>query len=409
MPENSNLEHFIARQPILDAKQRIFAYELLFRSGLDNYFGEVDADEATSRVIADSFLLFGIETMTGGAKAFINFTREILVREYATVLPPEYTVIEILENVEPDEEVIAACRGLKNKGYLLALDDFVYHPRLEPLTELADIIKVDFIISGEEERRKIADTFLPRGIKLLAEKVETMEEFTKAVGWGYSYFQGYFFSKPTIISKQDVPGFKLNLLRILQEANAPEMDFDRLAEMIKQEVSVSYKLLRYVNSVAFGLTQKISSIKRALGMLGENGTRKLVSLVTLADMGQDKAAELLVSSLARAKFCEKTAERTGLAHRSAELFLMGLFSQLDAIMGQPLQEILAELALAEDIKEALLGKKGKLRYILLLVVSFEKGAWKAMTKLAAAVGVKESDLPEIYFEAVKWPREILSE
>ena len=242
------MKKFVARQPIFDAEQNVFAYELLFRTGMEDFFNFDDSDQAASSVIVDSFLLFGLETLTGGQKAFINCTREMLVKGYMALLPKEQVVVEILETVEPDEEIIGACLRLKRAGYLLALDDFVYEDKYEPLLELADIIKVDFQATEAAGRKSLVERMAPRGVKLLAEKVESKQEFEQAVEMGYDYFQGYFFSRPQILSGQDVPGYKLNYLRVLQAVNRPEVNLREIENVIKQDVSLTYKLLRYLNS-----------------------------------------------------------------------------------------------------------------------------------------------------------------
>jgi len=401
------MENFVARQPIFDIHQKVYAYELLFRSGLENYFGAVDGDQATSQVIVNSFLLFGIEELTSGAKAFINFTKSTLVKEYALILPREYLVIEVLENVEPDEEILGVCRKLKEGGFLLALDDFVYAPKYQPLLDLADIVKVDFLISDQDERTRLAATLIPRGIKLLAEKVETVDEFQEAVRLGYSFFQGYFFSKPVIVSRKDIPGYKLNLLRLLKEANQPDIDFDILTDMIQSELTISFKLLKLVNSSAYSPRSKITTIKHALTYMGENDFRKWASLLTLTGIADDKPAELVVSSLVRAKFAEALAELSNQAHRASDFFLMGLFSQLDAIVGRPLKEILAEIPLADDVAEAILGQGG-LKNFFKLVVAFEKGQWSALPGLAAALGLDEARIPQAYYQALQWPQQLLA-
>ena len=298
------MEQFIARQPILDSNMKLFGYELLFRNSLDNYFSGVDEDEATSRVIAGSTMLFGLESLLGNGKGFINFTKKALLRDYASVLPTKHIVVEILENVAPDAEVIDACRRLKKAGYLLALDDFVYDAQYDELLNMADIVKVDFLVSDVSERKRLAGAIGPRGVKMLAEKVETQEEFEQAREMGYHYFQGYFFSKPVIISKKDVPGFKINQLRMLQKVNEEEIDFDGLSDLIQADMSMVYKVLRLTNSAAFGLRNEVTSIRQALGFLGEKGIRKWASILLVAGLAQDKAQELVVSSLVRARFCE---------------------------------------------------------------------------------------------------------
>ena len=263
------MEQFIARQPILDRDMNLFGYELLFRDSLENCFSGVDEDEATSRVIAGSTLLFGLESLLGNGKGFINFTRKALLRDYASVLPKKQIVVEILENVAPDAEVMDACHRLKKKGYILALDDFVYDARYDELLKMADIVKVDFFVSDVSMREGAWPTFsVPRGVKMLAEKVETQEEFEQAREMGYDYFQGYFFSKPVIISKKDVPGFKINQLRMLQKVNEEEIDFDGLSDLIQADMSMAYKILRLTNSAAFG-TSKPGDIHQAgLGFFG---------------------------------------------------------------------------------------------------------------------------------------------
>ena len=253
-------------------------------------------------------------------------------------------------------------------------------------SELADIVKVDFVQSRPEERVRLADDLIPRGIRLLAEKVETREEFDQALDWGYTYFQGYFFSKPIIVSREDIPGHKLSLLRILREANQPEMNFDRLAEMIQAEVSVSYKLLKLVNSAAFSPRSEIVSLKRALGYLGENGVRKWTSLLTLAGVGDDKPQELIVSSLVRAKFFENLAEIMGKSNRRADFFLMGLFSQLDAIVGRPIGELLKHIPLAEDCSRAIM-RQGRLSSVIKLIMALERGKWRVVGKLCKDQGI----------------------
>lgn len=400
--DNDSDLKFIARQPILDKRQRVYAYELLFRSSLQNYFDHPDGDQATSQVIANSFLLFGIDSITGGAKAFINFTRNLLVQDSALSLPRESTVVEVLETVEPEEEVLAACRRLKKQGYLLALDDFVYHARFQPLVDLADIIKVDFMVSGPEERREMAEAFIPQGKKMLAEKVETHQEHRQALDMGYSLFQGYFFSEPILVSRKDITGAKLNYLRMLAELNSAEVDFKKLARVVEGDVSIAYKLLTYINSAAIGVRSRVGSIHQALGLLGENEVRKWASLMALTGMGADKPAELVTTSAVRGKFCELLAHKAGMGGRASDFFLMGLLSMLDAIFGRPLEEVLTEISLAEDVLGALLGVSNKPALIFGLVQAQERGDWDAMSLYARKLGLSEGTIPLLYAEALAW-------
>jgi len=397
-----SVEHFIARQPIFDTKQKVYAYELLFRSGLHNYFDCDDADHASASVIANSFLLFGIDEMTAGRRAFLNCTRKVLVEDLATALPRQHAVIEILETVEPDDEVIAACVRLKQLGYTLALDDFVYHQKFEPLLELADIVKVDFLISGPGERQRMSTLLRRRGIRMLAEKVETQEDYEQAQAMGYELFQGYFFSKPVIMSRRDIPANKMQYLRVLKEIHSPEIDFPRMAKTVQSEVSLSYKLLKLINSAAFGLRHKVSNIVQALSLLGEREVRAWVSLLSVSAMASDKPTELVVNSLIRGRFCEKAAGLIGEQAQSSELFLMGLFSQLDAILDRPLAELLDEIQVSATLRKALLDEEGKSSQLLALCVTLERGYWDQLSTLAASLQLEEMALSEIYLDSVKW-------
>jgi c-di-GMP-related signal transduction protein len=292
---------FMARQPIFDRRKNIYGYELLFRHGLENFFDEtLDKDYASSKVLLDSFLVFDLNDLTRGKRAFLNFTERVLLSEVANSFPKNTIIIELLENIEPTPEIVAACAKLKSKGYLLALDDFQYHPRFKPLIQLADIIKVDFLITrGEKERQDIIKKSGDRVI-YLAEKVETLEEYNQAREMGYTYFQGYYFSRPVIVAGKEIPSHKLNLVQILKEIHQPEMDFIQLGNIIQRDVSLSYKLLRFINSAAFGIPNEIHSIRHALNLLGINEFKKWIPLVLLSQMGSDKPNELMINSLIRA-------------------------------------------------------------------------------------------------------------
>ena len=400
-------ERFIARQPIFNPKIDVYAYELLFRSSLDNYFSHVDGDQASSRVIADSLLLFGVEAMTGRAKAFINFTRSLLVNDFALVLPKEWTVVEVLESVEPDEEVIAACARLKEAGFSLALDDFVYKPEYESLLNLTSVVKVDFLDTDAIYQRDMAQAFIPRGITMLAEKVETREEFELAREMGYELFQGYFFSQPVIVSRQDIPGGRVQLLQLLREINRSDIDLRELAKIIRGDVSISYKLLRYINSAAFGLVVEVKSIEQALNLLGQAEVRKWASLLALTGLSEDRPREIVYSSVVRAKLSELAAPLAGLGDRSTDMFLMGLFSMLDAIYGRPLEEILHELPLADDVKSALLGRESKIGQLLSAVIAQEQGDWDKLRRASESLGLNEDNLPDLYQKAILYPEEVL--
>jgi len=396
------MDAYLARQPIFDLNQKIYGYELLSRSGLDNFFRHPDPDQASSKVIADSFFLMGIQLLTGGRRAFINVTQEILLNEYLFLIPKDLIVVEILENVTPDDEVISACRKLKQAGYLVALDDFRWEESWMPLVKLADFIKIDFLSTHQEERASLVRRLTSPGVHFLAEKVETHETFQEACEAGYRYFQGYFFSKPKIISGKDISGYKLHYFRILQEIHHPQLDFHHLEGLIKREISISYKLLRYINSAFFGLRSEISSILQAMVLLGEKEIKKWISLVVLATMGEDKPEELVLQAVIRARFCESIASEAHLSRRGEDLFLMGMFSLLDAILDQPLSDILAEIPVAKDVKEALLGGENPLGDIYRCIVSYEKGNWDKLSRPLKKLAIDEATVSRLYLNAVEW-------
>ena len=396
------MDVFVARQPIFDAREELFAYELLFRSSMENFFSHADPDLASSRLIDSSLFVLGLDSLTSNKRAFINITRRLLVERLVAVLPKERTGLEILETVEPDEEVITACKELKELGYTLVLDDFVYSPEFEPLVSLADIIKIDFLQTTGKERKSCVERFAPRNIRLLAEKVETREEFNEAVGLGYSYFQGFFFCKPEIITGKDIPGYKLNYLRFMQEINSPDVDFDRLERVIKGEVSLSVKLLRYLNSAAIGLRCRVTSIKQALVMLGERPLKKWAMLVAMTGLGDDKPAELVLTCLIRARFCELTGKNGQLADRDFDLFLVGLLSAVNALMDRPMDHALDEMSLPPDVRETLLGGDTPLGAVYSLVLAYEQGNWDTVAGLADSLGMAEEGIPGIYASSVQW-------
>lgn len=400
------MKKFVARQPILDREKAIFAYELLFRSGVENYFHSDAPDSATSSVMVDSFLVLGMQSLTGGRKAFINVTKNVIVNHYATLLPKELAVVEVMETVEPDQKVVSACEALKKKGYLIALDDFVYKAQVEPLIQLADFIKVDFQNTSEWIRRHLVQQYSSRGIRMLAEKVETPEQFQEAVDMGYTYFQGFFFCKPEIMMGRDIPAFKHNYLWLMQEINKEEPDMSQLEEILKQETSLCYKFLRYLNSAAFDFVGEIRSLRHALTLLGLSEVRKWVSLVALACMAEDKPKELVVSAVMRAKFCENLALNIGLKSRATELFLMGLLSMLDAILERPLAEILSELRVSKDVKSALLNGVNLFRYVYELVLAYERGLWSRATQFAASLRTSEPLVTKAYIDAINWGHRI---
>jgi len=404
------MDIYVARQPIFDQDQNIFAYELLYRRGKVNSSGEnFNGDQATSEVIINSFLLIGIEELTNGKPAFINFTENLLKQEIPTVFPKESIIVEILEDIEPSEEIIQSCKRLKELGYQLALDDFVYHQKFDPLIDLADIIKVDFLLSTPEERKSIVQLAQTRNIKFLAEKVETREAFEEAVRLGYSFFQGYFFSKPVILSGKDIPRHNINSIQILEEINKPDPDIAKIARWIETDVSLSYKLLRLINSVAFQLKRRVTSVKQAIALLGLNEIRKWISLTLLQDTGQLKHEIIIKDSMVRAKFGEFLASKTHLKHRSSEIFLMGMFSRIDVLMNCTLSDALHDLPISDEIKQCLLGEPSIFSDIYELMTAYETGEWEKYEFQSYKLNLDHQEIVPYYLQAVKWVEHIFDD
>ncbi len=395
------MEIFIARQPILDAEQRVFAYELLFQSGFEIFFEDPPSDYSSSMIL-NQVLSMGLEKLSQGKKILVIFSEDLLIKEVATTIPKEMMLIGIPENIELEDEVVNALQNLKQSGYLLVFEEFILEAKFEPLLSLADIIKVDFFETVPEEDKARIQAVQNKKIKFLAKNVETIESFNQAKELGYSFFQGNFFLKPDrLMSARDIAGYKLNYLRILNELNQPELDFDRLQEIIKQDVSLPYKLLGYINSAFLGLPNEIRSIKHALSLIGRKEVKKWLSVIALSSMGKEKSEELIFSSLIRAGFCEMVAPKIGLQERASELFLMGLFSRLDAILDQEMSDILTKLPLSEDIKKALLGEQNYLRQLYDLIASFEKGAWEQLREATISLGLQEAELPDMFAKAIE--------
>ena len=401
-PSLNDLDIFIARQPIFDADYNVVSYELLFRDGLSTLFSHQDPTEATSKVLADSFLLFGVHDVAEGKTVFINVTREILLEKYIMLLPPDSYAVEVLADIKPDDPVISACRELKEKGYQIVLDDFVYKPELDPLVELADMIKLDVLSTSKSDQQAILDRFGDSGIEFIAEKVETIEAFQEAVAMGYSQFQGYFFSEPAIMSRKKIPGIKIHYMQILQQINQPNLNLDKIEDIIKKDLSLAYSILRYINSSFFSLPTEIKSIRHALIVLGEKEVKKWACLITLSKMGEDKPRALLSHILLRAKFCEALAPMVGLKEKDQDLFLMGMFSLINSVIGRPVEEILTEIPIGEEIKAAIFGSTNKYHKILQLVIAYERGDWHGFANYAKKLNVPEAQIPNLYINSLIW-------
>ncbi|MEY2929309.1 MAG: hypothetical protein RL033_58 [Pseudomonadota bacterium] len=401
---------YLARQPIFDAYRQVHGYELLYRASAENRFTATDGDRATSAVIARTFLSLGLDNVTGGKLAFINFPRQLLVEGVATALPHDRVAIEILEDVKPDAELLQAVERLKGAGYTVALDDFVLlKPEYEPLLALADVVKVDWRAADPKSREAIARRFSQHGPNLLAEKVETEEEFQEAVALGYRYFQGFFFAHPQMVSAREVPAFKLTYLRLMKEIQRPSLDFDAIERIVKTESTLLHWVLKRVNSAAFGFRSRVNSIRQALLALGEQELRKWVSLFCIAGMGEDRPQELLVQSYVRAYLCEELANRSPSSRYRGEAFLVGMLSLLDVVIGRPLPELLRELPISPEARSALLENKGPLSTMLACTVAYERADWEQVAAAAEVLDLPIGEISAGYFEAIAQAQEVFGD
>lgn len=398
------MDLYVARQPIFNREKELYGYELLFREGISNYFPDIDGDIATSKVLSGSFFLHGIERLIGlGSRyAFINFTENLLKRKVALLFPKRFLVVEILEDIIPDEDLIEACRFIYHQGYTLALDDFIFKKELSPLIEIAEIIKFDLLQSSLDEIRPYLEQLSKYKLRFLAEKVEDYGQFREALEMGFSYFQGYFFSRPELIKGKEIPSLKLNLLQLMAEVNKEDFEIAKVEKIIKRDISLSYKLLRLINSVYFRRVQEVTSIKQAMVLIGEDKIRQFISFIALSGIGVEKPTELISNSIIRAKFCELLGERIALRYERSEYFTLGLFSLIDAIMDEEMEHILQDLPLSVDIKDALIRREGELYDILALVIAYERADWKGVKDLAVKLSLSDIQLPSLYMESIKW-------
>jgi c-di-GMP-related signal transduction protein len=389
---------FIARQPIFDVHRNVVAYELLSRSSEENHCMETDLDLASRKTMATAMLM-GLDSLAGGNTIYLNCTEDLLLGEYPTLFPAQQTVVEVLETVQPSDDVVSACKDLKSAGYGIALDDFEGGAGQEPLIGLADIIKVDFRLTSSVEQAAIVRRYGGNGRVLLAEKVESDEEFNRAREQGYELFQGYFFCKPNILATRSVKSLNPQHARILGMLGQSTLDFHEVEELIKSDPALCFRLLRYLNSASFCFQREIRSILQATMLLGENELRKWLFLVSAIVAGRGHS-ELVNLALIRARFAELLGAQVGIA--GSELFFLGLLSLMDAILDLPLSSIMNDLAISPEVRETLLGKPGRLRDCLELVVAYERGEWEICDRIGAACHIPKPHLAEHYLCAVQW-------
>lgn len=397
-----NIFSYVARQPILDDDRNILAYELFFRDGKQDCFPSIDQDEATSKLIADGHLTTGLEDITGGVPAFLNFYEHTLINEFPTALDPKGVVIEIVETAPISDELFEACKRIKKMGYRIALDDHDLDPKWDIFIPWVDIIKVDVQDSEYEHIAANVQKFFDAGIKLVAEKIETYEEYKQYRQLGFEYFQGYFFAKPEVIKNKALPASKMQLIELMSESSKAELDIDRVNDIIERDVSLSYMLLRFINNPMSNKKYKISSLIHALNYMGQAEVKKFIALLALANLGDDKPMELTKLSLVRAKFCELLAKEMKDSENPPKGFLVGLFSSIDALLDQDMRKLVSKLPIMDDLKSALCGESNQLRLYLEIAKSFETANWLTTQRIAKKLNIQQRTIHGLYNQAIVW-------
>jgi len=392
---------YVGRQSIYDRDFNVAAYELLYRSDSKNYVEIDDHGLATAELLSNVFTSIGFEDLVGEKTAFINMPREFLVGSYPIPEINSNIVIEILEHVEPDDEVMDALSILKKRGYTLALDDYIFEPLHEPYLGIVDIIKLDVADIGIEQLTNKIAQLKKYNVKLLAEKVETENEAEQCLAMGFDLFQGYYFSKPKIVSGKKISGNQIAIVELANKLHQSNIEVSKLTELISHDVALSYKLLRYVNSAMYSFEREITSIDETVFILGLDTLVRLVHVVMAGSFSEDNG-HILESALVRALMCEALAVELGKKSEKGTYFMMGLFSRLDALLGIPLHSALEELPIGDDVKRALLDGSGELGKVLNMVIDYCEGS---LTDVALIESVDSKRLMEFYLDVVPLARQ----
>jgi EAL and modified HD-GYP domain-containing signal transduction protein len=397
---------YAARQPILDIDKNLFAYELLFRDSIINVFPDIDGDEATTKIIEATNFNLGISEFTGNKPAFINFTLETLIKGYPETLTPEEVVVEILETIKPGKKLLSICKDLHEKGYTIALDDYIHQAVWQHFYPFIHIIKIDWQITTLDTIKivKAAIKDFPH-IKLLAEKVETYEEYNQALALDFELFQGFFFAKPEMIKTKSLSPSQIAMAELLYETSKKELDLVSITSVFERDVTLSYKLLRYANSAIFKRRIDISTIKQALVVLGSAELIRFLGLMFAANINPDKPSELINAAMIRAKFCDLMASEIKSPLDSSIAFLTGLLSLIDAIVDEDLANILTKLPLAQQIKDTLLTRKGDMADLIILLEFIERAEWSKTNVVMTKLGLKKANVLKSYDQAIAWADE----
>jgi c-di-GMP-related signal transduction protein len=366
---------------------------------------DIPSNHACARVIVDAVLGIGLDTLAAGKRAFFNVSRDMLLSGAASLLPANQVIIELLEDIAGDADVLEACRALKSDGYILALDDVASTEAIAELIPLVDYIKVDFrATDSEAARAALISAIRPARPHLLAEKVETPQEFAAAAAEGFEYFQGYFFGRPAAREVKRMAARRAAYATLLVKLNKPDISVFELENVIKQDASLSYRVLRALNSAATPLRVEIASIRQAIILLGRDTIRRWASLWTIAAMNESAHPELVASSIIRGRCCEMIDASSN--NDPGNGFLLGMCSLLDVILEQPMETVLAQLPIDKTVRGALLGEQNERRLLLDGVIAYERGDWDRYDMLAALAGTSSNVLRAAYCDALRWTRDL---
>jgi EAL and modified HD-GYP domain-containing signal transduction protein len=388
---------YVGRQPILDRERRLHAYELLFRQHRADRTATGNDDSATSQVLLNAFLDIGLERVAGQQTVFVNLTRQFIESTPIVSFPHARIVFEVLEDIAVDDGLLTSLRTLKQQGFRIALDDFVYREDTAPMVELADYVKLDILALSRSGLRRHVETLKHRGVKLLAEKIETRGQYELCLECGFDYFQGYYFSKPEIVSGKRPPSNGVAVMRLLSMAGNPAVGNEDLERIIIQDGALSIRILRLVNSAMYGLKRRVASIHEAIILAGRHKIRDMALLVSMAKLASD-TPETMVSAMVRARTCELLAGSARMAGTPDVAFTVGLFSVLDSIMGISMREILGEMSLGEDVEQALLEHKGEYGAVLRCATRLEAGDVNG----TFPDGIGWQDATQAYVDALEW-------
>lgn len=401
------MQTFITKQPILDRHKRTYAYELLSRSHVEGASEPSDLNQELSQVVTDISTFLDMKHLRRGRRMFISTPPDLLLSGQIGKLAKEEVVIKLTDLTDASPEVVSACEDLKRSGYKLAISIVSDAGGLLPLIELADFVNVDVLSTPVATQSQLPLQPASPARRFVAERVEHETAFREAQEMGYEYFQGSFLNRPVRLDLKTIPSQKLPYLQLLQEVNKPHCDFGKLDSIIKRDLSLSFSLFRFINSALFSTAREIRSVTQALALLGETAVKKWVSFLALSEMSKDKPEELLIHAATRGKFCESIGASVHFGHRSEELFLMGMFSLLDAILDCNLADVLKKMPLAEDVKDALTGVPNELNDVYQYAMAYEDGDWHRVWTYAAKLVTDEAVLPQCYIDSVSWVEENL--